>query len=81
MSPMWKKLMKMVDPGEPTSFLECKPNETISDEYRKMFESRTSAGTTEELLGSYKLHAITVVWSYDMVGRTKKYVETNCENR
>ena len=39
MAPMWKKLMKHVDIGEPTSFLdrvylgytqrECKPNEII----------------------------------------------------
>ena len=42
MSPMWKTLMKLVDLGEPTSFLdhvhlgctqrECKPNEIIIDE-------------------------------------------------
>ena len=42
LSPMWKKWMKLVDLGEPTSFLdhvyfgctqrECKPNETIVDE-------------------------------------------------
>ena len=47
-SPMWKKLMELVDLGEPTSFLdkvylgctqrECKPNESIVDEDRKMFE-------------------------------------------
>ena len=47
----WKQLMKNVDLDEPTSFLdhvnfgctqrECKPNEIIVDEYRKMFESRT----------------------------------------
>ena len=44
--------------GEPTSFLdvylgctqrECKSNESIIDEYRKMFESRISAGATEKL--------------------------------
>ena len=50
MAPMCKKLLKLVDLGEPTSFLdhenlgctqrECKPNETVIDEYRKMFESR-----------------------------------------
>ena len=44
MTPMWKKLMKNVDPDEPTSFLdhvylgctqrECKPNEIIVKEYR-----------------------------------------------
>ena len=45
--PMWKKLMKLVDLGEPTSFLdhvylgctqrECKSNESIIDEHRKFF--------------------------------------------
>ena len=58
MSPMWKKLMKNVDLGEPTSFVdhenlgctqrECKPNETAIDEYRKMFESRISAAASEK---------------------------------
>ena len=57
MAPMWKKLMKNVDIDEPTSFLdhvylgctqrECKPNETIIEQYAKMFESRISAGATE----------------------------------
>ena len=41
LSPVWKKLMKLVDPGEPTSFLdhvywgctqrECKSNENITE--------------------------------------------------
>ena len=49
--------MKYVDIDEPTSFLdhvflgrtqrECKPNETIIEQYKKMFESRISAGATE----------------------------------
>ena len=30
---------------------ECKPNETIIEQYKKMFESRISAGATEKLLG------------------------------
>ena len=61
MDPMWKKLMKHVDLDEPTSFRdhvhlgctqrECKPNETIIDEYRKMFESRICAGATAKLPG------------------------------
>ena len=52
MSLMWKKLTKLVDLGEPTSFLdhvylgctqrECKANESISDQYRQMFDSRIS---------------------------------------
>ena len=51
--------MKLVDLGEPTSFLDdvclgcaqrqCKPNETLIDEYRKMFGSRISAEATEKL--------------------------------
>ena len=61
MAPMWKKLMGLVDRGEPTSFLdhvnfgctqrECKPNETIVDEYRKMLEPRMSAEATEKMAG------------------------------
>ena len=52
--------MKHVDLGEPTSFLDrvhlgcsqrkCKPNESMVDEFRKMFGSRT-----EKLLVSEKL--------------------------
>ena len=48
MSPMWKKLMNLGDLGEPTSFLdhvylgctqcECKPNQKIIEQYKKMFE-------------------------------------------
>ena len=59
MAPTWKKLMKLVDLGEPTSFLDhvflgctqrqCKPNEIIIEEHRKMFESRISAGATEKI--------------------------------
>ena len=58
-APIWKKLMKNVDLDEPTSFLdhvywrctqrECKPNEIMVDEYRKMFESRIAAGATEKI--------------------------------
>ena len=54
---MLKKLMNNVDLDEPTSFLfhenlgctqrECKPNEKIIGQYNKMFESRISAGATE----------------------------------
>ena len=53
---MWK-MMKNVNVGEPTSFLdhpylgcnqlECKPNETIFEHYTKMFESRISLGAKE----------------------------------
>ena len=58
---IWKKLMKLVDLGQPTSFLdhvysgstqrECKSNESIVDEYRKMFASRISAWATCKLVG------------------------------
>ena len=57
-SPMWKILMKDIDLGEPTSFLdhvylgctqrECQISKDIVDNYRSMFESRMSAGATEK---------------------------------
>ena len=81
--------MKKVDIDEPTSFLyhvylgctqrECKPNETLVEQYKKMFESRTSAGATEKLPGWEKPHAQTVAWSYDMEGHAQKCVERYCE--
>ena len=47
MAPMWKTVMKNVDIDEPTYFLdhvylgcsqrECKPSETIIEQYTKMF--------------------------------------------
>ena len=50
-----------MDIDEPTSFLDhvylgctqrgCKPNETIIEQYKKMGESRISAGATEKLPG------------------------------
>ena len=59
MAPMKKKLMKFVDLGEPTSFLdhvylgctqcESEPNESIVDQCREMFESRFSATATEKI--------------------------------
>ena len=85
MAQTWKKLMKNVDLDEPTSFLddvyrgctqrECKPNEITSDEYRKMFGSRISAGATEKLPEWEKLHAKTMAWSYDIEGHAKKCEE------
>ena len=57
-SPTWKILMKDVDLGEPTSFLdrvylgctqrECQISKDIVDSYRSMFESRISAWATEK---------------------------------
>ena len=53
LDPMWKILLKDVDLGEPTSFLdhvylgctqrECKTREDIVNNYRDLFESRMSA--------------------------------------
>ena len=55
----WKILMKDVDMGEPTSFLdhvslgctqrECQISKDIVDNYRSMIESRIFAWTTEKL--------------------------------
>ena len=55
--PCGRIFMKNVNITEPTSFLdlvymgctqrECKPNETIVEQYTKMFESRISAVATE----------------------------------
>ena len=63
--PTRKTWMKLVDLREPTSFLHhvylrCtprgfKPNETIVDENRKMFESRISVGATENYQGEKNL--------------------------
>ena len=57
LDPMWKLLNKEVDLGEPTSFLDqvylgctqrqCQISKDIVDNYRTMFESRISAGGTE----------------------------------
>ena len=57
--PLWKVLMKEVDLGEPTPFLdhvhlrctqrECETSKDIVDNYRTMFESRISAEATEKL--------------------------------
>ena len=74
---------------EPTSFLDreylgcahrqCKPNEKISEHYKKMFESHLSTGATEKLPGWQKLNAKTVAWSYDMEGHAQKCFESSCE--
>ena len=88
-APVWKKYMKLVDLGEPTSSLdhvflgctqrECKSNETTIDEYRKMFESRISAEATEKLPLLENFHAKTVARSHDMEGCEKKRVEKDRE--
>ena len=85
--PMWKVLHKEIDVGEPTSFLDhvylgctqrqCEISNDIVDNYRTMFVSRISAGTTEKLPLSEILCISS--WSYDMEGRAKKCVERYCE--
>ena len=87
LDPMWKVLNKEVDLGEPTSFLDhvylgctqrqCEISKDIVDNYRTMFESRTSAGGTEKLPCSDNLRISS--WSYDMEGHAKKCVERYCE--
>ena len=57
---------------------ECKPNEIIFEEYRKMFESRISAGATEKNRVG-KAHAKTGAWAYDVEGHAQKCVERYCE--
>ena len=57
-SPTWKTLMKEVDLGEPTSFLdhvylgctqrECQISKDIVEKCRSLFESRISAGAKEK---------------------------------
>ena len=91
--PTWKILMKDVDLGEPTSFLdhvylgctqrECQISKDIVDNYRSMFGSRIFAGATEKLpetKATGKPDAETISsWSYDMEGHAKKCVERYCE--
>ena len=86
-NPMWKVLNKEVDLGEPTSFFDpvylgctqrqCEISNDIVDNYRKMFESRTSAGATEKLPCTENRSISS--WSYDMEGHAKKCVERYCE--
>ena len=60
LNPMLKILVNDVDLGEPTMFLDhvslgctqrkCEISKDIVDNYRAMFESRISAGATENML-------------------------------
>ena len=91
--PMWKKHMKDVDLGEPTSFLdhvylgctqrECQISKDIVDSYRSMFEFRISARASAKLpetKATGKPDAETISsWSYDMEGHAKKCVERDGE--
>ena len=82
LDPMWK-VLKEVDLGEPTSFLDhvylgctqrqCEISKDIVDNYRTMFESRISAGGSEKL--PFPQNISISSWSYDMVGHAKKCVE------
>ena len=73
LNPMWKRLTKEVDLGEPTSFLDhvyfgctqrqCEVSQNIVDNYRTMFESRISAGR-EKIPFPQNLRISS--WSYDM---------------
>ena len=86
-NPIWKVPSKQGDLGEPTSFLDhvylgctqrqCEISKDIVDNYRAMFESRISAGTTEKLRCSENLRISS--WSYDMEGHAKKCGERCCE--
>ena len=87
--PMWKVLMKDVDLGEPTSFLdhvylgctqrECETSKDILDKHRSMFESRISAGAKEKPPCAGKPDADISSWSYDMESHAKKCVDQYCE--
>ena len=87
LDPMWKLLNKEVDLGEPTSFLDhehlgctqrqCEISNDIVDNYRTMFESRTSAGGLEKFPFPQNLRISS--WSQNMVGHAKKCVERCCE--
>ena len=88
-NPTWKILMKDVDLGEPTSFLdhvylgctqrECQTSKNIVANHRNMFEFRISAGAKENLPVSEKSDANISSWSYEMEGHAKKCVERYCE--
>ena len=85
--PMWKVLNKEVELGEPTSFFDhvhlgctqrqCEISKDIVDKHRAMFESRISAGATDNLPCSENMSISS--WSYDMEGHAKKCVERYCE--
>ena len=85
LDPMWKIIMKDVDVGQPTLFLdhvylgciqrECQTSEGLVDSHRSMFESRISAGALGKLLCSGNLTRTFSSWSYDMEGHAKKCVE------
>ena len=89
-NPTWKILMKDVDLGEPTSFLEqvylgctqreCQISKDFVYNYKNIFESRISTGTVVKLTeskatGEPRAETISS-WSYDMEGHAKKCVRS-----
>ena len=80
----WNILMEDVDLGEPTSFLDhvylgctqrqCQISKDIVDNYRNVFESRISAGATENFPCSENLRISS--WSYDMEGQCQEMCGT-----
>ena len=73
--PMWKMLMKNVDLGEPTSFLdhaysgctqrECQTSKDVVDKHRNMLESRISVGALEKaslFWETWRKHFLMVLW-------------------
>ena len=90
MAPMWKKLMNLVDLGEPTSFLDhvyIWDALNVNANRTKLLLTNTETcsnhevllGQTKNLPGWEKPHAKTVAWSYDLEGRAQKCVERCCE--
>ena len=89
--PTWKFLLKVVDFGEPTSFLdlvylgckqrECKISNGIVASYRDMFESRVSEGATDNCRPAQQGNVMQKIssWSYDMEGHVKICVERDFE--
>ena len=78
--------MKNVDIEEPTSFLdhvylgctqrECKPDEKITEQYTKMFESRISGGATEKLPCWEKRENCSVVLRHGSTGSQNALSDT-----
>ena len=87
LSLMSNKLMKLVDLGEPTSFLdhvyvgciqrECKPKH-VSLRNTENVRITNFCGE-QQFSGCEEPHAKTVMWSCDVEGHAKKCVEQYCE--
>ena len=55
------------------------PNNSLVDDYRKLFESRISTGATDKLPNAGKENEQVIAWSYDMAGHAQTCVERYCE--